>query len=296
MTTNIFDRVHFIYRTTCITTGRFYIGMHSTKDIDDGYVGSGKFLKRSISKYGINNHTFTILEFCDTREELCEREKCYITVNLLNDKMCMNLTLGGHGSYYHINISEAHKERGREKIKVVNGNLTAEDRSKLSTKSAQTMKARGIKPFNNMRDACDWRGRTHREETKKKISAANAISQAGERNSNFGNCWVKNENHTIRIKKEELPNYLFLGYSEGRDLGQSGIWCWVNDGKNDLKIKKETLNDYLTNGFIRGKMQTGKCYVFKENTCIFISKEMLSEYLLNGYSEGRLWKTRKVNR
>jgi len=56
-----------IYKTDCTITGRFYIGMHSTDNIDDGYVGSGKFLWNSIRKYGIENHKRVILEFCKDR-------------------------------------------------------------------------------------------------------------------------------------------------------------------------------------------------------------------------------------
>ena len=67
--------IHYIYKTTCIPTGRFYVGMHSTFDTNDGYLGSGKILWRSIQKYGEKNHKKKILEFCKDRPELRKREK-----------------------------------------------------------------------------------------------------------------------------------------------------------------------------------------------------------------------------
>ena len=36
---------HYIYRTTCLVTGKFYVGMHSTDNLDDGYLGPGKILR-----------------------------------------------------------------------------------------------------------------------------------------------------------------------------------------------------------------------------------------------------------
>ena len=91
---------HFIYRTTCIVTGKYYIGMHSTDDINDGYLGSGKIITRSIEKHGKENHTREILEDCSSfgREFLCEREIDVVSDEILNDPLCMNLNPGGKGA------------------------------------------------------------------------------------------------------------------------------------------------------------------------------------------------------
>ena len=43
---------HFIYKTTNKINNHFYIGMHSTNNIDDGYLGSGKRLYKEIKKHG----------------------------------------------------------------------------------------------------------------------------------------------------------------------------------------------------------------------------------------------------
>ena len=68
-------KYHYIYKTSCSITNRFYIGMHSTDNLDDGYVGSGKRLWYSINKYGKEEHILEILEFHETRKILKEREK-----------------------------------------------------------------------------------------------------------------------------------------------------------------------------------------------------------------------------
>jgi len=62
------QKYHILYRTTCTVTENFYIGVHSTTNLEDGYMGSGIRLLNSVLKHGKENHTREILEFFDTRE------------------------------------------------------------------------------------------------------------------------------------------------------------------------------------------------------------------------------------
>lgn len=90
---------HIIYKTTCIVTGRWYIGMHSTDDLDDGYIGSGKRLWRSIQKHGKEAHKFEVLESLPDRKALATREKELLTEELRADPLCMNIAPGGVGHH-----------------------------------------------------------------------------------------------------------------------------------------------------------------------------------------------------
>ena len=51
---------HYIYLTTNNINGMKYIGKHYG-ELDDPYLGSGKILKRAITKYGKENFTKSIL-------------------------------------------------------------------------------------------------------------------------------------------------------------------------------------------------------------------------------------------
>lgn len=96
-------RYHYIYKITRFD-GMYYIGMHSTDNLEDGYFGSGKRLWYSISAHGRDKHEMEILEFLPCRETLKFREKELVNEECLSDPKCLNLQLGGGGGC----ISEEH--------------------------------------------------------------------------------------------------------------------------------------------------------------------------------------------
>jgi hypothetical protein len=92
--------------------------MHSTSNLNDGYIGSGTLLAKAIKKHGRENFSIEILEFCDDREKLKLRESQLVTQEVLDDPMCMNLKLGGGYGTFGIKhdkkreyrpLSESHK-------------------------------------------------------------------------------------------------------------------------------------------------------------------------------------------
>jgi group I intron endonuclease len=92
-------KYHIIYKTTCLVTNKYYIGMHSTDDLNDGYMGSGQVLWKSIKKYGKEQHVCEVLEHLPNREELVLREEELVNPVVLKDELCMNLRTGGTGNY-----------------------------------------------------------------------------------------------------------------------------------------------------------------------------------------------------
>ena len=45
-------KFNFVYKTTDLSNGKEYIGSHSTNNINDHYLGSGRFLLKMIKKHG----------------------------------------------------------------------------------------------------------------------------------------------------------------------------------------------------------------------------------------------------
>ena len=44
-----------LYETTNLINNKKYIGVHKTIDLNDGYLGSGIYLRNAIKKYGKEN-------------------------------------------------------------------------------------------------------------------------------------------------------------------------------------------------------------------------------------------------
>jgi len=65
---------YYIYKITNINNGKFYIGSHRTKDLNDGYFGSGIYLKRSIKRYGKDSFIKEIVLYCDSAEQMIQME------------------------------------------------------------------------------------------------------------------------------------------------------------------------------------------------------------------------------
>jgi group I intron endonuclease len=87
----------FIYLTSNKINGKKYIGM-CKQSHEKYYLGSGKLLKLSIKKYGKENFERTILQECETFEELSEAERYWINhYKAVEDLNFYNLTSGGFG-------------------------------------------------------------------------------------------------------------------------------------------------------------------------------------------------------
>ena len=195
--------IHYLYKTTCLVTGRYYIGMHSTCNLDDGYMGSGTRLRYSIRKYGVDNHKKEIIEFFDTRELLVEAEKKVITPEMITDKNCMNLKGGGEGGF----ISEE-QQRHRSECggKALHLKLKIDKQFKqywseqLSNGLKESYKSGKRKNY----ILNGFKNKKHSEETKKLIGEKNSTNQQGYNNSQYGSCWITNEIENKKIMKGDL--------------------------------------------------------------------------------------------
>lgn len=206
-------KYHYIYKITCNITNRFYIGMHSTDDLNDGYFGSGKRLWFSINYHGKKNHIKEILEFYSTRELLKEREKELVTKELIDETLCMNLKEGGDGGF----SNEEHKKKFLEKavtMFIENKNKIKERKKWLFSNDETWSKNYSEKMSINSKGNKSWLGKKHSEEIKKIIGESN--KQKGEKNSQYGTCWITKDGLNKKIKKEDINSFIQDGWVKGR--------------------------------------------------------------------------------
>ena len=213
-------KYNFLYKTTNIKNGKFYIGMHSTDNLDDGYFGSGNRIRSSIRHHGKEVHIREILEFFDNRDSLAGREKEVVNVELIKNPLCMNLMPGGYGGYCHenpggdcfnyVNTIYWNLPENKERIR----KLVSEANTKNWNNINSEKKEERLKNLN-------FDGKSHTNESKKLIGIKNSILQKGEKNSQFGKIWITKNNEDKKISQSELENYTKDGWLRGRRGGSS---------------------------------------------------------------------------
>jgi hypothetical protein len=187
--------------------------MHSTFNLDDGYMGSGKYLWNAIRKHGIENFKKEILEFLPDRCSLKIREKELISSLWQTDCMCMNLRPDGEGGFISVE---------NQRIRSIAGGLVHKRKMETDTEymkeCSNRMRNTIVKLHNEGKiKVPDKTGTKHSEETKEKMRLSACGKHAGEKNSQFGFMWIHNISlkQNKKIKKDEsIPE----GWNKGRKM------------------------------------------------------------------------------
>lgn len=202
-------KFHYIYKTINLLSGKYYIGMHSTDDLDDGYIGSGNRLRLAIRKHGKENFKREILEFCSSRQELADRETDIVNLEEIAKIDCMNMRVGGTGgASKEANDAYLYRLHNDEDFR----NMLSE---KATTNNLRLHKEGKLKTW---KDNYDWTGRSHSESAKIKMSESKKGKGVGEENSQYGTCWITKDGINKKIKKDLLSSYEIDGWERGRKV------------------------------------------------------------------------------
>jgi hypothetical protein len=172
-------------------------------------MGSGKRLRYSIRKHGLENHTKEILEFLNDRDSLAKREAEIVNEQFLQDPLCMNLQLGGGGGFGN----NEHETKFREgqllyiKRYFENPNNVKLVVNQLNFKRIEKWKSGNIPESIGK----GFKDKQHSKVTKQ-LMREKAQHRVGNKNSQYGTCWITNELENKKIRKgENIPNGWRLG-------------------------------------------------------------------------------------
>jgi len=131
---------YYLYKIINLINGMIYIGIHKTKNLDDGYMGSGAWLNEDKERYGIENFEKEILEFFDNEEDLSKAEERIVNEDFVSRNDTYNLILGGHpftkghvvvkdkqGNTFQVSNDDERYLNG-ELVGITTGNVTVKDK------------------------------------------------------------------------------------------------------------------------------------------------------------------------
>lgn len=209
-----------VYKITNQLDGKIYVGSHKTTQLNDDYMGSGRYLLAAQKKYGIENFTKEFLFVFDNPGEMYAKEAEIVNAEFLITENTYNLKVGGMGGFDYINANCDLKERNKR----INSNKDyasmkeAGHFARMSKMGSDAFKKKleennGVPWFESTR----FSGKTHTEETKRTIGEKNSKIQTGTGNSQFGTRWV----HSLQLKVSKKINkdaQLPEGWLEGRKI------------------------------------------------------------------------------
>jgi len=161
---------YFVYQITNVLNGKTYIGCHKTQDKDDGYMGSGKVLKRAVEKHGLENFRKEILFEASSSEEMFTKEKELVVLG----PGSYNIKLGGQGGFDHLLDRPDLKKKGYQASKAA---MTDPEKNSRAGKTTVENKTGIFDPkYQELRSVWSgntFRGKHHTAESKEKIRVAN---------------------------------------------------------------------------------------------------------------------------
>lgn len=93
------NKFYYVYKITNKINHKIYIGCHQTFNLDDGYMGSGRYINRAYEKYGIENFEKEILQFYANSQEMFEAKAKIVNREFIQQDTNYNLAEGGHGGF-----------------------------------------------------------------------------------------------------------------------------------------------------------------------------------------------------
>lgn len=184
--------MNFVYVTTNLINGKQYVGSHDGSEKDE-YLGSGKVFLKALKKYGKQNFSRKILEYCDPFYNVILEEKYIEKLNTLKPNGYNISPTGGH----------ARGKLSKETIeKIRQSNLGKKRSIETKQKLSKSLSGRKLSEQTKEKMSNFQKGRIKSEEERKNISE----SKKGQKNPIYGkNPWNKGKTgfkHSEKTKQK----------------------------------------------------------------------------------------------
>lgn len=320
-------KFNYVYQIKNEINGKIYIGKHSTDNFDDNYFGSGFALKRAIKKYGIENFTKTIIDFCPNEEQALELESFIVDKEFILRPDTYNLRMGGTGSI--LNYNKENRESTKGRITINNGERNTmikrvdldeyilqgwkigschkpnkSTREKLSKSSVNTKWMTKDDINKRVKSDCfekylqsGWvfgKRAVLSVEGREKISKANkgrVCSLKTRKKISEKQIGKKVSEETIQRLKDSHKGQIV---SENQRINLSKIMkekVWLNKVEKNIRINKKEVDEYISNGWILGRIKgtvNGRVCINDGSNNKFIELYDLEKYLSVGWNKGMI--------
>lgn len=224
----------YIYKIINKTNNKIYIGQ-SEKDVNVEYLGSGKILLKALKKYGKVNFNKEIIETCNSKEQLNEREKYWIAFYKSSERnVGYNISIGGNGGNLGdlVNKKISDKTKGFVLVKDKNGKcLRVKQNDERFLNKELIGFASGKVPSN--------KGRSMSEEQKTKLKKP------------------KTEEHKINLSKSKKEK--MSGTKKIICLNNSIVYSSLNDAAEKLNLTAPNITAVLKG---RAKATKGFSFIY----------------------------------
>jgi hypothetical protein len=284
------DRKYLVYQITNKINKMIYIGVHITRNINDGYMGSGRKITKAISEYGISNFEKVILYQFDNESDMIKKESELVNDSFLKRGDVYNIIIGGgfitkdlatvrdvDGNTFDVNVSDPRISSG-ELVGITKGNVTACDEfgnffyipvdDERYNKSLTSLIKLKMCVRNNILGKNEFI-----ERDKFNVDIHSGLNKNMILSSNMsGDYFLAHRDDPRFVDGSIFPIWKGRRHSEdskkkigeknsinqrGEKNSQHGT-LWINrEGKN-IKIKKNDLNRYLIMGWVSGRVNVHK--------------------------------------
>jgi len=293
------DIVYTVYQTTNKVLNKIYVGMHSTNNPNDTYLGTGGHdFQIDIEKYGRENFEKQILFIFDNPKDMKNKEREIVNLDFISRLDTYNIVTGGRGGFacvynnvYYDNLMKCSElvQIRKKKLLEKYGTDTSLHTQRARNKTRETSlekygtehpapseytKAKKVEAF--MEKYGEYNPMKLPEISQKALQSRvdNGNVLVAERNPMFGWICVVNEEtrHNTKIHPDKLEEYISNGYRKGAKHMYDGVLPY----KRTPRTKP--------NNHVEGKIAV----TFHEtNTMKFIKPEELQYWLDQGWVKGR---------